>query len=173
MNSLLLDERSTPSLRQVLGTTLARASQADFAVSRIRLAGIDLAADEMSRVQTCRVLVGKLDIDALADAGTRAATMSRNDLFLQLFDSGRLEVRAAGLQSWYPDFSILRGLAGGGAVTVLGAHYFGRPHPTMGPSLTCILTDPRTAASATARFDELWHQAYDVSQVVRQALHPR
>ncbi len=170
MSTLLLDERSAPSLRQVLGSCLARAAEADFAVARIRLAHIDLTAAETDGILTWRVLVGRLDVESLArpgDAGRRAADAH---VLLRLFDSGRMRVRAAGLQGWYPDFAVLRGLAGGGSTTFLGAIYFGTPQHTAGPALTCVLTDPGHAASATARFDRLWRRGYDVTPVVRAAV---
>ena len=173
MSTLLLDERSAPSLRQVFGATLARATHADFAVTRIRLAGIDLSAAELTRVRMLRVLVGQLDVETLTQGGEPGRKQPQHDVLLRLFDSGRLEVRAAGLQAWYPDFSVLRGLAGGGAVAILGAHYFARPHPTIGPALTCIVTDPETTVAATTRFEELWGAAYDVSQVVQNAVQHR
>jgi len=170
MSAILLDERSSPSLRQVLGNTLARATEADFAVARIRLAQIDLTPAEVARIRRWRVLLGRLDVESLARPDRRSNPQRDALTLLRLFDNGRMAVRAAGLQGWNPDFAVLRGLDGGGALTVVGSIYFGTPQHTDGPSFTCILTTPAHAAAATARFDVLWQRAYDVEAVVREAL---
>jgi len=170
MSAILLDENTSPSLRQVLGSALTRATEADFAVARIRLAAIDLQADEVEGVRQWRVLLGRLDVEALARPDQASNPHQDARILIRLIDSGKMSVRTAGLQSWYPDFAVLRGLAGGGSLTLLGAIYFGTPQHSDGPALTCILTDPSHAASATARFDALWRRAYDVAPVVRNAL---
>ncbi|HEX6940754.1 MAG TPA: hypothetical protein VF158_15165 [Longimicrobiales bacterium] len=170
MSAIFLDENSAPSLRQVLGASLARAAEADFAVARIRLAAIDLAPDEVAGVRRWRVLLGRLDVESFARPGDGRDAHADARTLLRLFDNGRIAVRAAGIQTWYPDFAVLRGLTGGGSATLLGAIYFGTPQHTDGPALTCILTDAAPAASATARFDHLWRRGYDVAPVVRAAL---
>lgn len=175
MNALLVSDRSRPTLRQLLGGLLSRAVEADFAVARIRLAVIDLSARETARVRRCRVLVGQLDVDALAGAGGGADDPARSNRVAVLRDfveSGRLEIRAAGLATWLPDFSVMRGVAGVAdeTVAVVGAHYFSRTYPTGGPAFTCVLAGRAAAAEAGARFEELWDRGYDVAPVLRQAL---
>ncbi|MFS8636862.1 MAG: hypothetical protein FWJ74_02175 [Gemmatimonadota bacterium] len=170
MSAILLDEHSSPSLRQVLGSSLARATEADFAVARIRLAQIDLTPAEVARVRRWRVLLGRLDVESLTRPFQHRNPQQDALTLLRLFDNGRMAVRAAGLQGWNPDFAVLRGLDGGGVLTLVGSIYFGTPQHTDGPSFTCILTTPSHAAAATARFDVLWQRAYDVEPVVREAL---
>ncbi|HEX7118332.1 MAG TPA: hypothetical protein VF212_06065 [Longimicrobiales bacterium] len=170
MSTILIHENSAPSLRQVIGASLARAAEADFAVARIRLAAVDLAEHEVAGVRRWRVLLGRLDAASLERSGEGRDAAADARTLLRLFDSGRIAVRAAGLQAWYPDFAVLRGLAGGGCLTLLGGIYFGTPQNGDGPTLTCALTDAAHAASATARFDRIWHRAYDVAPVVRTAL---
>lgn len=180
---ILLDDRGEPSLRKVLGRLLARALDACFAISRVRLAGIDLTAHELASVRRCRVLLGRLDADTFAEAAEAAvgdpARLRSLATLLRFASSGRLEVRAAGREAWAPDFSVLRGRFGPGgadgagaptAVTLVGAHYFARPHPVGGPALTTLLTDPRSATAALRRFEELWDRSYDVLPVVRETL---
>jgi len=170
----LLDERSRPSLRERLGSLLARAREADFAIARIRLDALDLSTTEMAGVRRCRVLVGRLDAHTLAGSGSvdPDEIERRFQALRDFLDTGRLEVRAAGLLTWNPDFSVLRGVADGppADVALIGAHYFARPYDGDGLALTCIATDPRAIALATARFDELWERAYGVEEALRATL---
>lgn len=176
---MLLDGRRQPSLRSVVGTLLARATAADFAISRVRLAAVDLTPDELDNVQRCRVLLGRLDIDALVaplehgeSTSDRAPHLTALRAFLA---SGRAAVRTAGTTLWLPDFSVLSGPAGrdgvpAGCVCLIGAHYFARPYPTRGPALTCLLSDADSVARARERFDELWELGYDVLPVITETL---
>lgn len=174
---LLLDERSSPSPREVIGALLGAAREACFAVARLRLAAIDLRASELAGVRRCRVLVGRLDADVLADAAAAAhgAELRRNlETLAGFLASGRVEVRAAGREAWVPDFSVFIGLPAdvvpGGGAAIVGGHYFLRPFPVAGPSLTCVLPDGAAARRAARRFEELWAGGYDVLPVVRDAI---
>lgn len=176
---VLLDGRRDPPLRVVVGKLLARATAADFAISRVRLAAIDLTAEELGRVERCRVLLGRLDIDALTapiQAHDQSHAGTPHLLALQTFlTSGRVAVRTCGSTLWVPDFSVLSGLAPqsgvpADAVCLVGAHYFARPYPTRGPALTCIISDAGSVASARERFDELWELGYDVLSVINETL---
>lgn len=176
----LIDERAGDSLRLRFGQLLASAAEADFAVARIRIAGIDLANNALASVKRCRVLIGRLDAEALS--GTRGPVATDPDAAARLaarigalrdfLESGRLEVRAAGLVVWTPDFSILRAIADhpAGHAVIVGAHYLVRPSAVGGPSFTCILSDAAAVRTASTRFDELWDHAYDVSDIVHDAL---
>ena len=57
----LLDERSTPSLRERFGELAARSKSLAVAIRRVRLPGVDLSADELRQVSRVRVLLGQLD----------------------------------------------------------------------------------------------------------------
>lgn len=177
MNAQLLDERATGSLRRRIGALLGRATEADFAVGRVRIAGIDLANDALAAVRRCRVLIGRIDAETLAsvradDDETANRLGARMAAIRDFLESGRLEVRAAGLVVWTPDFSVLRGIAGHptGHAVLVGAHYLVRPNALGGPSFTCVLAEPAAVGKATVRFDELWANAYDVSEIVHEAL---
>jgi hypothetical protein len=167
----IIDERTLPPFRQRLGQLMRAAHHADFAVTRIRIAGIDLADDEIAGLVRCRVLVAHLNADTLAeaaDAGMLRPEHRRNlGVLLRFVDSGKLELRAAGLGAWIPDFSVLRG---DGDTLLLGAHYFGRAYPTVGPSLTCFAHDPAAVRNAAQRFEELWNEARNVLPAIRGTL---
>lgn len=193
----VLDERSDPSLRRVLGRALARSRAADFAVTRVRLAGIDLSAGEFARMHRCRVLVGQVDADTLADplasAHRDATRLARLRTLDDIIRSGRLRVRAAGIESWSPDFSVLytptgaasaadtRADTGGRAVAdsspgessgvaFFGAHYFARPSTPAGPAWTCMVSDRAVVERARDRFEHLWTRGYDVLPVIDEAI---
>lgn len=175
MTAILLHERSTPSVGHVLARCLARCAEADFALTRIRLAGVDLTGTDLDSVRRWRVLVGRLDAEAFAHghADEDRDAIRRRLATLETFVlSGKLEVRAAGIAAWAPDFSVLRGLDGkdDDAVTLLGPHYFLAPQVTGGPSLTAVFHNGRTAREAGERFEELWEKGYDVGAVVAEAL---
>lgn len=176
MASILLDDRADPPLRTVLGSLLARATTADFAISRLRLDGLDLAGGELRSIRRCRVLLGRLDARALEEmmGGHERGPVRRHHLHLlkNFLASGRVEVRAAGIVTWNPDFSILGGLHSAPASTIalVGAHYFLRPYPIEGAAFTMAITDPEPVRRLHQRFDELWDLGYDVGEVVRAAL---
>ena len=162
----LLDERSDPPLRTIIGELLASADAVDLAVARIRLANLDLSEREVSGPRRCRVLLGHLDASTLLDAGT--ARRDAVDRLARWTRSGRLEVRSAGIGRWTPDFSIYHTQDGG--TCLLGAHYFGNPHLNVGPSFTVIVSDPETRAALAARFDQLWQRSHDVLPAIAQVL---
>jgi len=186
----LLDDRSDPSLRTLIGGLLARAERADFAISRLRLDGLDLGGAEVARLERCRVLIGRLDaaaIDGLMGGlGEGPVRTHHLRVLREFFGSGRVEVRAAGVVVWNPDFSVIDGLEdteeefasargeppweGERRVALVGAHYFLRPFPIDGVAQTVLLTDATMTARVSERFEELWEEGYDVSEVVRAAL---
>ena len=159
---VVLDERSRAPFRARAGALLTAASRADFAVARIRLAALDLTVEEVTAVRRCRVLLGQLDAATLLDTAEVVPTgaAERLGVLRSFILSGRLEVRAAGLGSWTPDFSVFRGAAGQAAL--LGAHYFGAPYAIVGPSFTLELQDPVSVRLIGGRFEELWEGGHDV-----------
>lgn len=170
-STVFIDEHTHPPFRQRLGRFLRQARHADFAVTRIRIAGIDLDDEEIAGVTRCRVLVAHLNADTLAeaaDAGMLRPEHRRNlRVLLRFVDSGRLQLRAAGLDAWVPDFSLFHGDAD---ALILGAHYIGRTYPTVGLSLTCITDDAAAIRTATRRFEDLWREGRDVLPAIRGTL---
>ncbi len=165
----LFEDGGRPSLRDAIGGLLAASRTAAFAVSRMRISGLDLTPAEIGAVARCRVLVRRVDADMLMEASEHAGDAARRrdlEVLGAFLASGRVEVRAAGVLGWVPDFSIFRPAD----VVLVGAHYFGRPYPMAGPSLTGLLRDPAAVALAERRFDALWADARDVLPTVRDAV---
>lgn len=165
----LFDGRTDPTFRQFLAQRMRASREAAFAIRRIRLARLDFAADEWRSLERCRVLVGRIDADAL-DGGPNRLEPERIALLLDLAACGRLEVRSAGLTAWEPDFSVLRGATDRDGVAILGCHRFTAGEPTEGPTLACATDDDAVIRHAAARFDEIWHRGYDVLDAVVESL---
>lgn len=166
---ILLHERGPVSVRARIGVLLSRAATADFAVARIRLSALDLTAEETAGVRRCRVLLGRLDAGMLLDAAESAPSGAAERLAVLggFAASGRLEVRAAGMAEWEPDFSVFGGTP---AAALLGAHFFGAPYPVAGPSFTAFFTEPSAVAILGSRFGELWALGHDVLPAVADVL---
>jgi hypothetical protein len=164
----LLDERTDPALRRVIGELLRGARTADLALDRVRLGVLDLTEAEMRAPRRCRVLLGRLDASMLLDAPAPGRSASIGGL-LDWLDSGRLEVRSAGFGAWTPDFSVFE-TAGGDRTALVGAHYFVSPQLATEPSFTVVLRDPDACATLGTRFEEVWERAHDVSPAIRGVL---
>lgn len=169
--AVLFDEYGDPPLRQTLGSLMATARTADFAIAHLRLGGLDLEPSEAGGLERCRVMIGHLDAASLLDS--QDADTGRIAMLLAFTRSGRLEMRTAPHHAWNPDFSIFRGLPGGGSAVLLGAHYFGRPYPLFGLAFTCVMTQPAPVLACSRRFEGLWDAGYDVLPAVIDALEPR
>ena len=172
MTTRLVDERGFPPVRRMIGELLEGCARADLAIGRIRLGVLDLTDAEVRGPERCRVLLGRLDAATLLDAAPSGASPRSRDSILRLrqwLDSGRLEVRSAGLGSWTPDFSVYR-TRGGTPTCLLGAHYFGSPHLTLGPSFTICTVEASASSVLLARFDGLWDDAHDVGPAIADVL---
>jgi hypothetical protein len=163
----LLDERSRPDFRRVFGALAAGATEIRVAVTRVRLATLDLERTELTGVESMRVLVAELNaltLDAearlLRSDPERAARVA---LYRGLLESGRLEVRSAPLGGWAPDFTVFTDAHGPGAVLV-GRHWFERPY-VRGPAFTSVHRGD-AARLAARRHDQLWDRAHDVGPAV-------
>lgn len=167
----VIDENGSPSIREVIGLLFSRGGEAAFAVKRIRMHAIDLSSGEVGGLRSCRVLLGRLDVGMVADAGQALKLPARRgnmQVLRSFLASGRAEVRSAAGLTWSADFSVYEGP--GGAAALLGAHYFARPDPPFGATLTGVFTDLATVTRLRARFEELWEEAYDVTPIVLDAL---
>jgi hypothetical protein len=178
---LLVDEQSKPPLRARVGSLLASADDAAFAVARIRLGVLDLTDQELGRLRRCRVLLAHLDASMLLDTaevpagvpadprsaavGGRGSALRRLHAFVT---SGRLEVRSAGLGGWKPDFAVLDGESG--RTGLVGSIQFGNPELILGPAFTVIVTDPTSISRLAGRFDEIWQLSHDVLPAIREVL---
>lgn len=168
----LFDERSDPDFRAVFGRLLRDATHVDVALNRIRLSTLDLEADEMEGLRRLRVLLAQVNATTLsAEAhgmllGPRRGRTLRH--LTDLLDQGVVQVRAAPLGGWSPDYTVFRGPEGARAV-LLGLHWLERPFPHRGPALAG-LHGPRGARLAGRRFDESWAQAHDIRPAIQGIL---
>jgi len=170
---VLLDDVRSPTLRETLSVLLTQAGQADFAIAELRLAGLDLSVLGQKPDQHFRVLVRHFNSEFAYDATNAApgsAIHSRIARLRELASSGRVEVRAARLDVWTPDFSILRRVDANTDVLLLGAHYFDRPFPLTGAALTSATTNVPAIRRAARRFEELWQRADDIVPVIVEIL---
>ena len=170
---VLLDELSSPSVRETIGRLFATAERADLAIARVRLAAVDLDLAEIVGLQRCRLLLSRLDADLLHDGVSQDLLPERRVVLQRLFawtQSGRLEVRSAGVLAWVPDFSVYHNVAGAGDVLLLGAHYFQSMFSGHGAELTCCLRQASAVRRAAERFEDLWDRAYDVLPIIAEGL---
>lgn len=167
---MVIDERSRRPLRAIIGELLVAAESVDIAIARVRLAALDLSDDEVRGPALCRVLLGQLDASTLLDAtGERGGPRPELRGLADWLASERLQVRSAGIGAWTPDFSVFRA-RDRTATSLVGAHYFGSPQLTVGPSVTSILRDPATARLLEGRFQQLWERAHDVAPAIQDVL---
>lgn len=164
----LLDERSDPDFRRVFGWLCSRSTEVDVALTRIRLSTLDLDPEEVAGLRRLRLLLAEvnavsLDVEAHALLGDprRGATLRHLG---KLLDVGVIEIRAAPLAGWSPDFTIF-GSKDGPEAALLGYHWFQRPFPHRGPALAA-LHGPEDAARVKARFAEAWARAHDIGSAV-------
>jgi hypothetical protein len=159
----VLDEFTTPSLRETMGVLMSASTRVDMALTRMRLAGIDLSDGEVSKLERLRVVIGKLDADALLQSQSKPVAHIER---LRAFGaSGILEIRSVPRFHWDPDFSIYDQRA-----ALIGAHYNDLPYTADGIALTCVINNPDAIRRAQLRFDEMWERGYDVLPVVIETL---
>jgi len=164
----LIDERTRPDFRDVFGAHVSRSIDVAIAITRVRLVTVDLTDVEVSGVRSLRVLVAELsalqlDAEAVAiQADPRRAP--RIELLRDMLSAGRLEVRAAPLAGWSPDFTVFADADGPSAV-LSGYHWFERPFQHRGPALASLHRGD-AARLAARRHLELWEGAHDVGPAV-------
>lgn len=159
----VIDEFTTPTVRETLGALMSASQRVDIAMTRMRLSGIDLTAGEVGKLVKLRVVLGKLDADALLQSQSKPIDQLQR---LRAFaSSGVLEVRSAPRFTWDPDFSVYDDRA-----AMIGAHYTELPYAADGIALTCIVVNPNAIRRCAARFDAMWELSYDVLPVVIETL---
>lgn len=168
----LLDERGRPDFRDHFGGLCARATGLDVAIARIRLGGLDLQEGELAGVRRVRVVLAEVNamrLAAEADAALSDPGKRQNvEVLRRLFESSRLELRAAPLAGWAPDFSVFS-TTGGAEWVLVGLHWFQRPYPHPGPAFVSVHGGD-AAVHAGVRFEELWLSAHDISPAIRGIL---
>jgi hypothetical protein len=162
--AVILDERHRPDFRDVFGALARRSNEIVAAVTRVRLSTVDLSPAELKGLRSFRVLISEVSahtLDAEAFGLLHQPRRAPNVRMLTtMLGEGRLEVRAAPLGGWSPDFTVFSEAAGPTAV-LTGFHWFERPYPHRGPALAS-LHGADAARLARARHDELWDAAHDV-----------
>jgi hypothetical protein len=154
----VIDEFTQPSMRETFSQLMSSSEYVDMAVFNMRIAGLDLHAGEAGKLKRLRLVMNKLDADALLQTQSRPVEQLRR---LRAFaGSGLLEVRTVPRFSWRPDFSVFDQAA------LVGAHYSELPYPVAGIALTCVLADPAAVRRCARRFDQMWEAGYDVLPVV-------
>lgn len=169
---LLFDERASPDLRGWFDRLARDSVRIDVAISRIRIAGLDLSDPGLSDPPRIRVCVagvesGRLEEEVVAAASSPhlRAALAR---VLSLLESDRLRIRSAPLAGWSPDFSVFHG-RGSLRGALIGLHWFQRPFPHGGPALAAYFPG-RSARPASVRFGDLWERAHDVRTPVHAVL---
>lgn len=166
--AVLFDERVRPDFRDVFGTFASRAVDIATAMGRVRLSAVDLTRLDLDRLQSFRVLVSELNaiqLDGEAVAIQADPTKApRVEVLRVMLESGKLEVRAAPLGGWSPDFTVFSE-ADGPAALLSGYHWFERPYPHRGPALASLHRGD-AARLAARRHHELWERAHDVGPAV-------
>ena len=147
---IVLDEFTQPSMRETFSALMTSSSHVDMAVAHMRLAGIDIQQGEIGRLQRLRVVMGRLDADALLQAESRPVEQLQR--LRALAQSGLLEVRTVPRFLWRPDFSVFDRAA------LIGAHYTELPYPADGIALTCVLTDATAIRRRFRRARRRWRR---------------
>jgi len=162
--AVLLDERHRPDFRDVFAALARRSTDIVAAVTRVRLSTVDLGPQELGGLRSFRVLISEINahnLDAEASGLLQHPRRAPNVRMLtSMLEESRLEVRAAPLGGWSPDFTVFSEAAGPVAV-LMGSHWFERPYPYRGPALAS-LHGTAAARLARARYEELWGAAHDV-----------
>lgn len=164
----LLDDRTRPDFRDAFGALARQSTDIATAVTHVRLSTMDLTEAELKGVQRFRVLVAEMNaIQLTAEArgiNNDPARAPRLAFLQRMLESGRLQVRAAPLAGWSPDFTVFSNVAGPLAV-LTGFHWFERPYPHRGPALSS-LHFAEAARVAGRRHAELWETAHDIGPAV-------
>ena len=158
----VIDELTRPSMRETFSTLMSTSEYVDLAIARMRIAGMDLQPGEVGRLKRLRLVLGRLDADALLQ--THARPEQQLERLCAFATSGLLHVRSVPRFEWRPDFSVFDHAA------LIGAHYSELPYPVAGAALTCVISDPSAIRRCARRFDQMWELGYDVLPVVVDTL---
>src|SRR5688500_3984950 len=158
----VIDEFTRPTMRDTFSALMSTSEHVDMAVANMRIAGLDLQPGEARELKRLRLVMARLDADALLQTQSRPIDQLRR---LRAFaGSGLLEVRTVPRFNWRPDFAVFDQAA------LVGAHYSELPYPVDGIALTCVIADPACVKRCARRFEQMWEAGYDVLPVVIDTL---
>lgn len=164
----LLDERATPDLRIRFGRMARTSTEINVAARHIRLAAVDLGAEEAQGLTRIRVVLSELSaVTFRTEAEIVMADPRRRPVAERLHGllaSGTLKARVAPMTFWTPDFAVFHRNARPVAA-IFGLHWFQQPFPHSGPVFATVC-GRKGAHHGARRFAELWSAAHDVTEAV-------
>lgn len=170
--SRLLIEGSPPRFPAVYRALLRDSTRVDVALTRLRIATLRLGATDLDSVRRLRIVLAELTTAAWEVETHRALLNPQREPMLRVLisaiQSGTLQVRAAPLASWSPDFTIFRPDEGR-TTALLGPHWLEATPTSRGPRFG-FLVSGREAARVADRFERVWAEAYDVGPAVGRLL---
>lgn len=169
----LLVEGTAPSFPSVYRRLLRRSETVDVALTRLRIATLKLEEADVAGLVRFRLVLAELTTSAwevethraLLDPGREGVLRA----LIERLQGGGLEVRAAPLGAWSPDFSVFRGSADGPPTALVGPHWL-EPSPGRGGPRFAFMVGGEDARRVSVRFDRLWRRAYDVGPAVGRLL---
>lgn len=151
---------------------MRHSERVDVAIRKIRLSGISLGRRELGAPSSFRVILAELNVLTIASEAeamaTRREERARLELICDLLASGVLQVKAAPLAGWAPDFSLFHRTQED-CTLLMGPHWFQRPYPHRGPALASLHSGTQVARVAR-RFARIWSEAHDVRLPIRDTL---
>lgn len=168
----LLIEGSTPRFPGVYRGLLRRSSRVDVALTRLRIATLRLRAADLGSVRRLRIVLAELTSAAWEVETHRALLNPQREPLLRglisRIQDGSLQVRAAPLASWSPDFTVFHPDDGGNQA-LLGPHWLEATPASRGPRFA-FLVSGRDAMRVADRYERVWAEAYDVGPAVGRLL---
>jgi hypothetical protein len=168
----LLIEGSTPRFPSVYRGLLRRSTRVDVALTRLRIATLRLQAADLSTVRRLRIVLAELTTAAWEVETHRALLNPRREPMLRELISGiqngTLQVRAAPLASWSPDFTVFHPDEGD-SQALLGPHWLEAAPTSRGPRFGFFVSG-REAMKVADRYERVWADAYDVGPAVGRLL---
>lgn len=168
----LLIEGSPPRFPSVYRGLLRDSTRVDVALTRLRIATLRLQSADLIAVRRLRIVLAELTTAAWEVETHRALLNPRREPMLRALISGiqkgKLQVRAAPLASWSPDFTVFHPEEGHSRA-LLGPHWLEATPSSRGPRFGFLFSD-REAMRVADRFERVWAEAYDVGPAVGRML---
>lgn len=168
----LLIEGQAPGFPATFRQHLQAADRADIALTRLRIATLRLRRRDLAKLGGIRLLLAELTTSAWEVETHRALLDDRREPVLRALirrlEEGELEIRAAPLAAWAPDFTVFH-REGRDPRALLGPHWL-EPTPGQRGPRFAFLVDGADADRVAERFARVWASAYDVGPAVGRLL---